>query len=188
MGLITGLLAGLNPYVMYIKIAIAVAVVGGAMYITHQYDQNAYEAEKGKAIKKAHVLLEASIVQYQARIAQLEEINSTTVAKNAATVAKMKTDRAKFEKERTNVLQKTGDIKLSVGFWRLWNESIDRVNGSVPPGATVASGTPEANNTTTDSGLSSALGNHDEITQLCGEWKARLDSIKAWDANTFPAH
>lgn len=177
----------LNPYILYIKIAVVAAVLAFTFWAGHRWAHLACEADKTEAITRAHVLLEESLKQYRERIAQLEGINSVVVAENATTKAKMRTDRSKFDKERANVLQKTGDIKLSVGFWRLWNGSIERVNGSVPSGTPSAAGTPEANNAITDSGLSSALGNHDEIVQLCGGWKADLESIRAWDAKTFPA-
>lgn len=178
----------LNPYMMYIKIAAVVAILAFTFWGGHHVAFLSCEAGKTKAVLQAQALLEKSIKQYQKRLETLEGINSATVTENQAVKAKMKTDRSKFEKDLQNATSKTGDVKLSVGYWRLWNGSNLRTNGSVPTGTPDTASTVEENNTITDRGLSDTLRNHDEVTQLCGEWKADLDSIFNWDVKTYPAH
>ena len=178
----------LGPYLLYIKIGLAVMAVAGAFWFGHHTASNACKAGQTKAAIAANVLLEKSIKQYQDRIGELEGINRKVVEDKAVAIARMKTDRSKFQRELANATPKDAPpAQFTMDFIRLWNDSISRVNGSVPAVApdTVSITLPD--HRIADTTRDALAVNHDALMQICGEWKANLDAIRAWDVKTFPA-
>ena len=190
------LLGSLNPYMLYVKLAVAGAALVGAAYVGGQWVSRGCEAAKVAAMTQAAAEYKASIDIMKAAAAKQAEINSDVVAKNQALKPKLEISETQRRKEIRDATEKYADAMgkvvalppavFTVEFGRVWNSAIDRANQGVPGAAENPSGVAGPDYRASEITRESILTNHDDILKQCGKWKADLDSIREWDAKTYP--
>jgi hypothetical protein len=190
-----GLLGRLNPYVLWLKLAVAAAALVGAAYLGGQWVHRGCEAGKTAALREAATAYKASVDSMKAAIEAQRGINDDVVAKNQALKAKLEvsnTQRRKEIKDATErYISRDGTVVaqppavFTVEFGRVWNSASERANGRVPaaPEDSPGAADPDLRASTID--RDALLTNHDDAMKQCGKWKADLDSIREWDAKTF---
>lgn len=195
MSLLSSLLSRLSPYALYLKLAIAGVALIGSAYIGGQWVSRGCEADKTAAVEKAAQEYKTSVDIMKAALAKQSEINSDVVAKNQALKAKLEVSDTQRRKEIADAteryLSETGAIVaqpsavFTIEFGRVWNSAIDRANQGVPASSENPSGATGPDYRPSEITRESILANHDDTLKQCGKWKADLDSIRAWDAQTF---
>lgn len=189
------LLGSLNPYMLYVKLAVAGAALVGAAWVGGQWVSRGCEAGKAAALEKASQEYKVSVDIMKAALVKQSEINTDVVAKNQALKTKLDVSATQRRKEIRDATAKyidpmgkvlvQPDAVFTVEFGRVWNSSIERANQRVPAAAENTSGATGPDNRVADITRDSILTNHDDALRICGKWKADLDSIREWDAKTF---
>lgn len=173
----------LTPYLTYIKIGIIAIALSASAWTGHEWTRRGYEAKEAKYISAAAATYEKSVKAYEAKIVELEQNADEAVGKMQSRVAALSTDNQKLSKDIRNATKNQPACTFTAGFGSVWNDSTNRANGQgVPAGAENPESAPSANGAATDITRESLLTNHDAVTQICGKWKAQLDSIIEWDA------
>ena len=189
------LLGRLNPYLLWIKLAIAAAALVGAAYLGGQWVNRGCEAGKTAALREAATAYKASVDSMRAALEAQRGINDAVVMKNHALKAKLEVSNTQRRKEIKNAVNKYinehGVVAdqpaavFTVEFGRVWNSATERANHRVPatPEDTAGVAGPDLRAATID--RDAILTNHDDTMKQCGKWKADLDSIREWDTRTF---
>lgn len=172
----------LNPYLLYIKLAICAAALVGTGWLVHSWDERGYKAAQLVAERKATAEYEKSVKAYEAKIVELQQDADEAVGKYQSRIAVLATDNQKLQRSITNATSNQPACSFTAGFGSVWNASIDKANGRVPAGTADTESAASADRGATDIDRAALLQNHDTLMQQCGRWKAQLDSIIEWDS------
>lgn len=177
-----GLLTSFNPYVLYIKLALISAALIGTGWTVHTWDKRGYEAAQLKATQVAAATYEKSAKAYEAKIVELQQDSDEAVGKYQSRIAALTTDNQTLNRKIKNASQKQPACALTAGTVWVWNDSTNRANGhGVPADSEDTSGVLSSDGRITDTTIQDLLANHDAVTQVCGKWKAQIDSIIDWN-------
>lgn len=188
------LLTAVNPYMLYIKLAVAAAVIvgafGGGWIVRGWKADSDIVAEREATV----ALYEDKIEDYKKELKESNRLADEFFArwnKDRADTAKRT---AKLEEELRNA--KLNEVKPREGeavnpdepfnrrFVWLWNVPIDIANGV--GGGEADTGAPAwADTTAARLDREDLLRSHAKLVDTCGTFKKRLDEIMEWDRITF---
>lgn len=172
----------LNPYLLYIKIAICAAALAGTAYVTHKWDVRAQAAVQLVAERKADSEYRVSVDMFRKRVEELDISRDAAVKQYQDKVVKLTTDNQDLNRKIKNASQKQPACAITAGTVWVWNDSTNRANGnSVPADSADTSGVLSSDGRITDATVQDLLTNHDAVVQKCGKWKQQLDSIIDWN-------
>ena len=184
-----------GPYLRYAKIAAIVIAIAGAAWTSAEWTRRGCEAAKVEALAAANAAYQESVKRVKEEARAQELLNARIVENNQKLKNQLELEAVKYRREIRNATEKYKDAEgklaslppavFTMEFGRVWNNATDRANGRVPTASADSEGISEPDLRVADIDRRALLENHQDILRQCGKWKADLDSIREWDAQTF---
>jgi hypothetical protein len=171
------LLGFVNPYMRYIKIGVMVAALAGAGWVGHKTTKAYYLAEMIESKVIAEELYRQSVNELKESIEFKDKVIQEVRNTNKELVRRIKVSQAKYEEAVKDAVKGSVVSGYSVGFGRVWNDSICRANGMPgcdgDPGGLASDRRPS---TVTSEAL---LRNHGALMEKLSTCYRNLENIKA---------
>ena len=171
------LLGKLNPYLRYIKIGLIVAALAGAGWLGHRTTKAYYLAEMLQTQVASEELYKQSVSELKESIEFKDKVIHEVRKTNKALVKRIKLSQAKYEEAVKDAVEGSVVAGYSIGYGRVWNDSICRANGM--PGCDGDSGGLASDRRASTITSEALIRNHGELMEKLSTCYRNIENIKA---------
>lgn len=161
----------------YIKIVVLIGAMAGAGWLGHKVTQAHYLAESAKITEKAAKEYNESVTQFKQSIAKKDNILREVRKTNIELAKRLKLSETKYEEAIKDAIEGSVVAGYSVGFGRVWNDSICRANGM--PGCPGDSGGLASDRRASNITSEALIRNHGELMRKLATCYRNLENIKS---------